>query len=280
MRLFVALVFLLSGLKILAQDPIEVKIEQRPSSLGVQTAFEMVVPQAKPEEAIELWKKTIIPGGLFKKSPKMEKLKDEWLVKDIQIEDITSLPLNVITQVSSFPGSIYVRIFLQSEGGFLGSSGSSQQTTEAAVRFIRKFGVDLHRNAVENELKAEEGIMKGLEKDLNKLNRQEDKFNKRIRKARNQEDDLKADAVRSEERLDISTKIAGDEISEATKESHKEMEKEIKSTRKDIKKARKTQSKFERKSRKIEKKQKDKIHEIEKQRVKMDEIRSRIQNIR
>lgn len=280
MRLLVALIFLLSGLITMAQDPIEVRIEQRPSSLGVQTAFEMVVPQAKPEEAIELWKKTIIPGGLFKKSPKMVKLKDEWIVKDIQIGDITSLPLNVITQVSSFPGSIYVRIFLQSEGGFLGSSGSSQQTTEAAVSYIRKFGVDLHRLAVGNELKAEEGVMKRLEKDLSKLNRQENKFNRRIRKARNQEDDMRVDAVRSKERLDISTKIAGDEISEATKESHKEMEKEIKSARKDIKKARKAQSKFERKSRKIENKQRDKIHEIEKQRVKMDQIRNRIQNIR
>jgi len=64
-------IFLILGLiKSYAQEPLEVKIEPRPSSQGVQTAFEVIVPQATPDDAMKLWEKTITSGGLFSNHPR------------------------------------------------------------------------------------------------------------------------------------------------------------------------------------------------------------------
>ena len=276
MKAFVTFILFMGLTKIFAQTPIEVKIEQRPSSLGVQTAFEVAVPQAKPDDAIDLWKKTIIPGGLLKKTPKMEKVKDEWVVNDVLINDITSLPLNVITQVSSFPGNIYVRIFLQSEGGFLGSPGSSPETTDAAVKFIREYGVAVYREAVEKELKKEENILRGLENDLNRLTRQEKSLGNKIENAQQDEEELKDEAKQNKEILKDARKNPETQSSEA----REELEKQLKSTEKDINKAQKAQSKFEKKESKNEKEQREKAFEIEKQKVRVEEVKKKLDNIK
>lgn len=58
----------------------------------------------------------------------MRKEKDEWVVNNVLIDEISSRSLDVITQVSSFPGNIYVHIFLRGEDGFLGNPDSLQLT--------------------------------------------------------------------------------------------------------------------------------------------------------
>ena len=123
MKIVITFLLIFGFFYVSAQDTIKVNIEQRPTSFGIQPGFEMMVPQATPNEAIDLWKKTITPKKFLKKTPKMKKIKDEWWVNNIIIDDITSMPLNVITQVSSYPGHIYIRIFFQSEGGFIRFSG-------------------------------------------------------------------------------------------------------------------------------------------------------------
>ena len=67
MRTFITFILFVGSYGLMAQTPIEVKAVTRPSSLGVQPAFEVVVPQATPNDAIDLWKKTITPKSLFKK---------------------------------------------------------------------------------------------------------------------------------------------------------------------------------------------------------------------
>jgi len=281
MRTIVTFVFLLGFLGVAAQVPIEVKIETRPSSLGIQTAFEVLVPQATANDAVDLWKKTIIPGGLFKKEPKMEKVKDEWIVKNVLISDITTLPLNVITQVSTFTGNIYVRIFLQTEGGFLGSSGSSRETTDAAVKFIRNYAVDLYRDAVGKELKQEEKKLKDLENDLEKLFKQNNNYNDKISGARKDERDLKDEARQNEELLKNQENVIQIENSDTKgKTPQEQLEKQIKSTEKDLNKAQKSQSKYSNKLNKNEKAQKDKAREIEKQKKHVEEVRTKLDNIR
>lgn len=256
MRPILTLFLLFVLTQIMGQEPIEVTIQDRPSSRGIQTAFEVVVPQATTADAIDLWKKTIIERRLFKKSAKMEKVKDEWIVNNIVISDITSLPLNIITQVSSFPGRIYVRTFLQTEGGFIGSSGSSQQTTDAASEYFRNYGVDLYRLAVEKELAEEEKELKELKKDADKLVRKNDTYQEKIEDVVSEKDDLQGDLI-----------SVSDELQQ-------------KSTEKDINKAERAESRFNRKVKKNEKSQKDKAREIEKQEKKVEEVKTKLGNIR
>lgn len=55
---------------------------------------------------------------------------------------------------------------------------------------------------------------------------------------------------------------------------------ELKSTGKEIKKARRAASRYDRKTRKNVQDQKNKVREIEKQRIKVDEVRNKLDNIR
>jgi len=265
-------------LGIQAQIPIVVKIEQRPSSQGVQPAFEVMVPQATASEAIDLWKETIMPKGLFKKGPKMEKVKDEWLVNNVLISDITSSPLNVITQVSSFTGNIYVRIFLQTETGFLGPVGSSPEAVDAANRYIRNYAVDLYRQAVTKELRQEEKELKELENSLGRLQKQNRSYNKQITEAQKDEKDLKNEALQNEELLRSQQNMIT--IGNTTAESGKEeLEKQVKGTQKDIDKNQKSQYKYSRKVSKNERDQRDKISAIERQKMKVEEVRKKLGGI-
>ncbi len=276
MKNYITLFFCLLTVSVLGQETLEVKVEERPSSAGVQTAFEVLVPQATTDEAIELWKETITKKKLFKKTAKLEKVKDEWLVNNISIREITSLPLNVITQVSSYPGHIYIRVFLQSEGGFLGSWGSSRQTTEAAEKFIYNYAIDLYRQAVENELKQEEKVLKSLEKEQDKLMDKHKKYNEKIDDAQQERTELRGSANYQEQLLKDSKN--GRIFSEGT--TSDDLKKELKANKKDLKKAKKAESKFEKKAKKNMKSQRDKTYEIEKQKIKIEEIKIKLENIR
>ena len=274
--------FLILGLfKTHAQVPLDVKIEPRPSSQGVQSSFEVIVPLATPDDAIKLWEKTITSGGLFSKSPKMENIKDEWIIQNIVIDEISPDPFNVYTQVSSFPGNIYVRIFLQNEDGFLGSAGKSEQAVYAASSFIRDYAVELYRQVVEKELKEEEKKLNSLEGDYNKMSRQNKSYNKKINKAEKEEDSLRDD-LKDEKKLLKDTKKSADsgKSPEEKGASQEELEENIKDVNKDIKKAQKTQSRFEKKINKNESEQEDLEEEIEKQKERVNEVKRKLESIK
>jgi len=211
----------------------------------------------------------------------MENIKDEWIIKDVVIDEISPDTLSVYSQVSSFPGNIYVRIFLQNEDGFLGSPGTSEQAAGAAGSFIRKYAVELYRQAVEKELKEEENKLKSLDSDYNKMDRQNRSFNKKINKAEKQEDSLRDDLKDEKKLLKETRKSEDPGISPDAKEAaQEELEKNIKDVNKDIKKAEKAQSKFEKRIDKNESKQEDLEEEIEMQRVRVNEVKRKLESIR
>ena len=259
----------------IGQEPIEVKIEDRPSSVGVHPAFETVVPQATRFEAIDVLKTDFLPRGLFKKNAKLKKIKDEWLVDDVVLDDITSKPLDVITQVSSFPGHIYIRFFFRGADGFLGEEGISPQTTEAASQFVRSYGVELYRHAVENELAEEEKQLRKLEKSLNRLGRKNNTFDDRI-----------GDAMQTQQDMDYEANSRKAELKEAERSSYvgseqlEEMEDQLKSTEKELNKAKREEARMKRKIRKNEKEQRELVLEIEKQEDKVEQVKQKLDTIR
>lgn len=281
MQKFIILFLMLSLVKTYAQEPLEVKIEPRPSSQGVQSAFEVIVPQATVDDAVKLWEKTVSPGGLLSKSPKMENIKDEWIIRNIIIDDISPDPFTSITQVSSFPGNIYVRIFLQNEEGFLGSPESSTQAADAAAGYIRNYAVELYKQAVEKELKEEEKKLNELENEYNKMSRQNKSYDKKISKAEKEESSLRGD-LKDDKKLLKETKKSkdSDKSYDEQAEAQEELEKNIKDANKDLKKAQKTQSRFEKKINKNESEQEELEYKIEMQEERVNEVKRKLENIR
>lgn len=275
MKLLVLLFALFASSSLWGQDTLQVKIEQRPTSTGIQSAFEIMIPQATQDEAIAFWKETVAPRKLFKSSPKMEKIQDEWWIRNIVINDITSVPLNSITQISSFPGHIYIRIFLQRDDSFIGSPDSPEQTTKAASDFIRNYGVDLYRLAVEKELTEEKKELRKLENELNKLSRRNKNFDGKIDDSRQDQKDF--DNTADIHRTDLRQAKRTDEISS---EEREEIEKELKSAEKKLKKAQRAENRIERKMNKNEKEQRDIIRSIEKQEETVERVKEKLKNIR
>jgi hypothetical protein len=281
MKTLFTFLFILAVSVLQAQVPIEVKVEKRPSSKGVQPSFEVMVPQATAGEAIDLWKKTIVPGKLFKKTPKMSKAQDEFIVNDVLISDITAMPLNVITQVSSFTGNIYFRAFLQTEAGFLGSDGSTEEVVSAATRYVRNYAVQLYRQAVGKELKQEEKKLKELENKQSRLQRQNKNFNNKISDARRDERDLQNEAQQNEELLNNQQNIIGvDSTDPNAKNAKDQLDKQLRDNQKDIAKTQKSQNRYSRKVYKNQKDQREKANQIERQQQKVEEVQTKLDNIR
>ena len=276
MKSLITFILLFAFTRAFAQQPIEVNIEQRPTSFGIQPGFEMLVPQATPNEAIDLWKKTVAPKKLLKKTPKMKKIKDEWWINNIVIDDISSMPLNVITQVASYPGHIYVRIFFQSESGFLGSPGSSEKTGQAAINYIRTYGVDLYRLAVEKELNEEERKLKVLENNLNRLQRKNNSYGDAISDVMQDKASLSMDAQYQNDLLNNDGRNQLGVIGEASKE---DLSDQLKTTQKELKKAEKAEKRLNKKVNKNVKEQREIANEIEKQKEKVEEVKTKLNNI-
>jgi hypothetical protein len=275
MKIIATLFLFVAFISAIGQEPIEVKIQDRPSSVGVHPAFETVVPQATRFEAIDVLKTDFLPRGLFKKNAKVKKVKDEWLVDNVVLEDITSNPLDLITQVSSFPGHIYVRFFFRGADGFLGEEGISPQTTEAASQFVRNYGVKLYRQAVESELAEEEKQLSKLKNSLDRLGRKNNTFDDRI-----------GDALQTQQDVDYEADSRKMELKEAERSSYvgseqlEEMEDQLKSTEKELTKAKREEARMKRKIGKNEKEQRDLVLEIEKQEEKVQRVKEKLDNIR
>jgi hypothetical protein len=268
-------VFLLFGLmQLAAQEPIEVVITEHPSSFGVKPAFEVVVPQATPREAIDLWKKTIAPWKLFGRSPKMKKVEDEWIVNNVLIDDISSRPLDVITQVSSFPGNIYVHIFMRSENGFIGAPDSLHYTDELTAEYIREYAVELYRQAVDQELDEEEDELHQLEREMRKLERKHKRYATKMGDALKDKSELRGEAGEQKAFLEET------EFGEGENEAGEALKDELKSTEKEIKKARRTESRMKRKIRKNERDQREIARKIEEQEIRVEEVSEKLGNIR
>ena len=259
----------------IGQEPIEVKIENRPSSVGVNPAFEVVVPQATPDEAIDLVKETISPRGVFKKNPKVKKVEDEWHVSGVAIDEIMSRPLDVITQVSSYTGHIYVRFFFQRDGEFIGDESFPVSTEYAAKQFVHEYAVELYTLAVEKELKEAKKDLQKLENTLDKLGRKNSSFDDKINDAQKDQNDFDYEA--DYQRSDLRQAKNSEELSS---EELKELEKELKSVEKELKKAKKEEARFDRKMNKNQKEQREITREIVKQEEVIKNIKHKLANIR
>jgi hypothetical protein len=281
MKTLVTILFICGCMSLQAQVPIEVKVETRPCSQGVQPSFEVMVPQTTANDAIDLWKKTIIPGGLFKKKPKSDKVNDEWIAFNVLIPEINVLPVNVYTQISEFTGTIYFRVFFQADKGFIGTQGSPEATVQAASGYVRNFAVELYREAVTKELKKEEKELKNLEDNLSKLERQNKNYNEKISDAQKEEKDLKNEDLMNKELLKNQQNViqldSNNQNSDKVKE---ELEKKNRDTEKDLSKSLKAQSKFTKKVSGNERDQQDKLLAIERQKIRVAEVRKKLDNIK
>ena len=289
MKKLITIFFLLAGaLAISAQEEITVNLQERPSSQGLQPAFEVEIPQAKENDAINILQKTLAPSGIlniFSKKPRLVQVKDEWIMNDVELNKISNKPLNVYAQVSSFPERIYVKIFFQEDQTFIGSSEPMSAKTEDARRFVRDYAVEVYRNAVESELRYEQGILRSLEQDLSKMGRKNSSNDRKISNMKSDNADMKNEIreyeMRMERKQTFNAQGEGATIIlDQNEVDAKQLQKDIRSNQSKINRNERRISKFERQGNRNLREQGDLMNQIDLQKIKVNEVETKLSKIK
>jgi hypothetical protein len=285
MNKLIFVLLMLAGLTSMAQEEIIVNMQERPSSQGLQPAFEVEIPQATSPDALRILERTLSPRRLFSKNQKFVQESDEWIMRGVDVKKISSSPLTVIAQVSSFPERIFVRIFLSDDLGFVGSSESMSAKADDASRFVRDYALEVYRDAVEKELRSEQNILRSLEQDLRKMGRRQSSNDRKINNLKSDNLEMRNEIRNYEMRMQRKDSFnATGESAQIVLEQHetdtKQLQKDIRSNQRKINRNERRISKFERQANRSVRDQRDILDQIDRQKIVVNEVETKLRNIR
>ena len=276
---------MLAGVKSIAQETFIVNIQERPSSQGLQPAFEVEIPQATSPDAVRILERMLAPRRLFSKNQKFVQEGDEWIMRNADLKKISSSPLTVIAQVSAFPEKIFARIFFSDDQGFLGSSESMSAKTEDAKRFVRDYALDVYRDAVEKELRNEQNILASLEQYLRKMGRQQGSKERKINYLKSDNLEMRNEIRNYEMRLQRKDSFsATGESARIVLDQHeqdsKQLQKDISTNLRKINRNERRIFKFERQASSSVREQRDILDQIDRQKIVVNQVETKLRNIR
>ena len=195
----------------ISQEKIEATISTKTMSLGEQTAFSVIVPEAESKMVENQWKKFIndrsffefLSKGIFntvqkvwigisnifssekktfgKNSLKVEKKGDELVVKNVIHGEITNEHVDVYARISQSETGVSLSSFFRySDSVFINETNVDQDVITSLQSYIREFGVDTYRKVVEGQIADEEKILKNMEHELKKLENKNSDYHKTI----------------------------------------------------------------------------------------------------
>lgn len=287
MRSLLLLILVFTANLITAQETLSVRIMERQTSLGLQPAYEVEIPQATSRDAIRILERKLVPGGIasmFSKKPKFVQEKDEWIMRGVSVKLISNTPLNIFSQVTEFPEQILVKLFFQEGEVFIGKD-SLNVSTRDAKNFVREFAVEVYRDAVGKELSGEQNILRSLERDLRQMGRKQSSNERKISNLKSNNQDLRSENREYEMRLKRKDSFQAEGegtviIMEQHETDAKQLNKNIRSNDRKIKSNERRITKFERQGNRNLQDQGDLLNSIDRQKIKINEVRTKLQNIK
>ena len=176
MQKLIIVVFFLISTQVFSQQKLSVNIVERPSSLGIEPAFETSIPKADMDKAEDLFNNFISQKqflGLIRKKTANQKKGHEWITKEFTLKAVSENPMVVLFQISNFTNQTYIRFFFQKKNGFLGAEDiGSEKEIANAKKFVSDYAAELYRETVKDEIQVEK-------RKLSKLKRKHDKLEKK-----------------------------------------------------------------------------------------------------
>jgi len=149
-------------------------------SLGDQNAFYVDIVGASSSFVEKEWRDYIDQYGKAKKVKKS----NEWLVEEAQILDIGGVnTLNLYASSEETATGTRQYFWIEAAGEFLSSSGNSD-VKQGATRILQDFAHTVKVDMITIELDEQQKAMDNLEKDLQKLKRDNDSYHKTIEDAK------------------------------------------------------------------------------------------------
>lgn len=193
------LLALVSASNLRAQDTLVVLESMRPSGMGTQPCFSILVPQRSPKEVSGGWKKYMRKET--KKSVDEEGA--ELVLPSCILPSLGTDSLSVYAQVQpEGSGSRLYAFFQKSESSFV--SGTSDEILAGSIRkFLLRFGTEEYKKALEDDLENEQKKLSQLETGLQELENNNVRSQKKIHENERSIDRLKSDIKLNEKEQDL-----------------------------------------------------------------------------
>jgi flagellar motor protein MotB len=238
---------IITGFQASAQVPLEISGKTVTMSKGDQPAFIVEIPQVTAENIEKSWMKLIRQNTKSKVSTE----NGEIFILNTQIDEISDKPINIYSAVYQADSAVKLVSLFEIDSSFFSFDGDKEdmnyeRTYQGIEHFLHDFAVTEYRDAVEEELKTENKELKKLNGDLQKLVKQTETFQKKIRQnesdslnAEDQISSLEVDKQRKQDEIDSKkesmSSIAGDkELYDEAKKYLKSLEKQRKKIEKEI----------------------------------------------
>ena len=277
------------------QKPVKVLEMKDAMTKGTNPGMFTDIHQAVLKDVQREWEKLIKRGS----KEKVEDDHGEISIQAAEIDVIHAGPINVYSRLQGIENGVRLVAFFEVENEFLSSENDSRKF-EQAKKFVRRFSVDMYKEAVEMELKEEEKVLKDLRDDLKKLENEKDKLIKLIEN--NKKGIAKATADIEQNEYDQAVKEAEienqvevvDRLDGAIEDQQKEATKILKKLRNEKEKLEKQNKKYHENISKMEAEieqaerdietnasdQRDKNREIDQQKEIVGDVNSKLRKIK
>ncbi len=152
------------------------RTEKKVMSKGEQLAIIVSIPEASLKTVQSNWEKII----KNKTKAKVQKEQDEVWISNTSIPEVYQEPIGVYGKFISTTEGIDLAAFFEVDSTFIEPENYGDQITSAS-EFLRKFGINQYKLAVESQLKEEQKNLKNLQQRLGKLQKENEKMHTSIK---------------------------------------------------------------------------------------------------
>ena len=220
-----------------AQDTLKVEEVKKGFSKGYQNGFSAKIPNAKLKEVVSDWKKYIHQ----KNKVSIKEIDGEYFLAKTIIPELSTDSLMIYSLFIPNPTNVEIISFVSSDDINFYSFSSNSTLSLSISEFIRNFAANEYRNVVTDEVSDEQKKLKKLEEDLQGLENENVRFEKKI-KSNERANDRTKDEIKSNLQLqDLKSesilqqqKILATYLTQSEQKSNEE--KKLKSLQKEKKK--------------------------------------------
>ena len=193
MKKLISLLFILFQITAIhAQDTLKVVEVKKGFSKGFQNGFSAIIPNAKLKDVVSGWKKYIHQ----KNKVSIKEIDGEYFLAKTIIPEISTDSLMMYSLFIPNPTNVEIISFVSSDDINFYSFSSNSTLSLSISEFIRNFAANEYRNVVKDELSDEQKILKKLEEDLQGLDNENVRFEKKI-KSNERANDRTKDEIKS-----------------------------------------------------------------------------------
>ncbi len=221
-----------------SQETIEVKCEKAVMSQGMQNAYSVNIPMGILKDVQTGWIKKLQENNKVKPV----KVNDEFVMPDILVSAITADTISVYSLFVEKETCIVLHVFVQIDSVFFSPSEDKSQLAAVKIdngikKYIRDFAVEQYRLFAQEDLEAEEKLLKNLENEHKKLGKQIEGYKKDISSLENEIEKTEREIVTLDKEIELKNQqvldhktsmlsLSTDIEKDAAKDKEKDLEKE------------------------------------------------------